>query len=206
MAETKEVFADVSVKRLAKVYAESLLNAAQARSQAAQVLEEIDSLIDDVFKNDLRIEALLSSAAVGRYARKDAIVKTFAGRASKTFYHFLLVLNDHERLDLLRPIRRSLHELNDERTRRLRVHVYSAIPLTDEYQARIRDRIRNFFQLEPVLILYVDDALLGGLKVRIGDTVYDSTVRTRIINLRNQLIARSSHEIQSRRNRFSSAE
>jgi F-type H+-transporting ATPase subunit delta len=42
--------------------------------------------------------------------------------------------------------------------------------------------------------------------LRIGDKVYDATVRTRIDNLRNQLIARSSHEIQSRRDRFSSAE
>jgi F-type H+-transporting ATPase subunit delta len=52
----------------------------------------------------------------------------------------------------------------------------------------------------------VDKDLLGGLKVRIGDTVYDSTVRTRLNNLRNQLIERSSHEIQTGRDRFSSAE
>lgn len=206
MTELKEQFADVSAKRLATIYAEALLNAAQANDQVAVVLEEIDSLIDDIFKNDARLEALLAGAAVGRYARKDAIDKAFAGKASKTFHQFLLVLNEHDRLDLIRSIRWAAHELNDERARRLRVHLYSAVSLNDDFQSRIRVAVQDFFKLEPVLIMHVDPALLGGLKVRIGDTVYDGTVRTRLNNLRNQLMARSSHEIQSRRDRFSSAE
>jgi len=205
MAESTEIPADVSIERLAKIYAEALLNAAQASGQVAQVLEEIDSLVDEVLA-DPRLQSLLGGPAIGRYARKEAIDKTFAGKTSETFYHFLQVLNHHERLELIRPIRRALHELNDERTRRLRVHVYSAVELDDDHQARIREGVHNYFQLDPVLILHVDKDLLGGLKVRIGDTVYDSTVRTRLNNLRNQLIERSSHEIQTRRDRFSSAE
>ena len=122
------------------------------------------------------------------------------------FDHFLLVLNDHDRLDLLRAIRRALHELSDERLRRLRVQVTSAVALSDAFKTRIRDTIQTQFQLEPVLVEKVDPTVLGGMKIRIGDTVYDATLLTRIHNLRNQLIARSSHEIQSRRDRFSSAE
>src|SRR5438552_14904246 len=94
--EPKAQFADVSSKRLAAVYGEALLNAAQAADRVAQVLEEIDSLIDDVFKGHPQLEALLAGAAVGRYTRKDAIDKAFAGKASDTFHKFLLVLNDHD--------------------------------------------------------------------------------------------------------------
>jgi F-type H+-transporting ATPase subunit delta len=206
MTEPKEQFADVSVQRLAKVYAEALLNAAEKAGTVAQVLEEIDSLIDDVFVADPRLEALLAGEAVGRKTRTDAIKKTFADRASEVFFSFLLVLNHHERLDMIRPIRWALHELHDERERRLRVHVYSAIELQQEFQDRIKNGVRTIFKLEPILVMHVDPSLLGGLKIRIGDKVYDGTVRTKIDNLRNQLIARSSHEIQSRRDRFSSAE
>lgn len=206
MVEPKEQFADISVKRLATVYSEALYNAATSAGQSEQVLEEIDSLIDDVFKVDARLEALFAGAAVGRKIRKEAIDKVFQTRASGTFWKFLLVLNDHDRLDLIRPIRRALHELNDERAHLVRVHVYSAIDLSADYQARIADAVRQRFSLEPVLELHKDPALLGGLMIRIGDKVYDATVRTRIDNLRIQLIARSSHEIQSRRDRFSSAE
>jgi len=204
MIEPKEQFADVTVQRLASIYAEALLNA--AGDQSPQVLEELDSLIDDVFKVDRRLEPLIAGAAVGRKTRKEAIEKVFKSRASDTFFKFLLVLNDHERLDLIRPIRRAVHELYDDRARRLRVHVFSAIVLDGEVQDRIRAAVHDFFKLEPILVLHVDPALLGGLKVRIGDKVYDATVRTRIDNLRNHLIARSSHEIQTGRDRFSSAE
>ncbi len=122
------------------------------------------------------------------------------------FWNFLLVLNNHDRLELIRPIRRALHDLHDERAHRLRVHVFSAIDLPDEYQNRIAEAIRQRFSLEPVLELHTDPALMGGIMIRIGDKVYDATVRTKINNLRIQLIASSSHEIQSRRDRFSSAE
>jgi F-type H+-transporting ATPase subunit delta len=204
MTEPKEQFADVTVQRLATIYGEALLNAAGDR--VPEVLEQIDSLIDDVFKIDPRLEALLAGAAVGRKTRHEAIVKTFQGRASEVFFQFLLVLNEHDRLDLLRPIRRAMHELNDERAHRLRVHIYAAIDLNEEFQGRVRAAVQAVFKLEPVLELHKDEALLGGLKLRVGDKVYDATVRTRIDNLRNQLIASSSYEIQSRRNRFSSAE
>src|ERR1017187_8645488 len=119
MTDPKEQFADVSAKRLATIYGEALLNAAEAAHSVPQVLEEIDSLIDDVFKSDARLSTLLSGAAVGRIVRKEAIEKAFKGRAGETFYKFLLVLNDHDRLDLIRPIRSALHELSDDRARRI---------------------------------------------------------------------------------------
>ncbi len=202
MTEPKEKFIDVSVQRLAKVYAEALLNAAERATQADQVIEEIDSLVDDVFKVDPRLETLFSSAVMGRYARESALKKVF-GSATPIFLNFLMVLNHQDRLELIRPIRKALRNLHDERMRRIHVHVHSAVPLADEFQQRIMQAVRDRFKLEPVLILHVDPKLLGGLKIRIGDRQYDATIVTRIDNLRNQLITSSSHEIQSQRNRFS---
>lgn len=206
MIEPKEQFADISAKRVAAIYGEALLNAAEKAGEAPRVLEELDSLIDDLFRNDGRLETLLAGAAVGRNIRAEAIDRAFHGRASATFWHFLRVLNEHDRLELIRPIRRALHDLSEERAHKLRVHVYSAIDLPEDYQKLIGDAVRQDFRLEPVLVLHTDPDLLGGVMVRIGDKVFDATVRTKINNLRNQLIASSSHEIQTRRDRFSTAE
>jgi F0F1-type ATP synthase delta subunit len=49
----------------------------------------------------------------------------------------------------------------------------------------------------------LDPALLGGLVIRVGDTVFDGSVRTRLRRIREQLLQRSTHEIQSRRDQFS---
>ncbi|MBV9464297.1 MAG: ATP synthase F1 subunit delta [Verrucomicrobiae bacterium] len=206
MAETTEEFADISAKRLASVYAQALLNSAEAAHDVPRVLEEIDSLVDDVLAKNAHLRELLFGAAVGRKRREEAIEKAFKGRACDIVFKFLLVLNTHERLDMIRHIRHALHELNDERRRHLRVFVYSAQKLTDDFRKRIADEVQKRFQLDPILVPIVDPTLLGGLKLRIGDQVLDATVRSKLDNLRNQLIEKSSHEIQSRRDRFSSAE
>jgi F-type H+-transporting ATPase subunit delta len=195
---------DVSAQRIAKVYALALLDAAQKAGQVREVLEEFGSLVTDVFNADPRLEVLLSSAAVGRTVRQQSLEKALKGRAHPILYNFLQVVNHHERLELLRPILAAARAIDDERNRRLRVTVSTAIPLDQEFKDRIAGGVRNFFHLEPVLLERVDAALLGGLKVQIGDMVYDGTVRTRIDNLKQQILARSSHEIQSRRDSFSS--
>lgn len=198
--------ADVSARRIAKVYAEGLLNAAEKKGEADAVLAELDSLVRDVFEKEPRLEILLSSAAVGRHARHEALDKVFAGRATTTFANFLHVLNDHERLNLLRPILTAATELYDKRHRRMRVYVDTAVPMPDDIHQRLEAGLREHFHLEPVFIRRVDPALLGGFKIRIGDMQFDATVLNRLGLLRDQILARSSHEIQSRRDRFSTGE
>ncbi len=199
-----QVTADVGAQRVARVYAEALLNAAEKHGQADEVLDELKSLVGDLFQADPQLEAFLVSASIGRNHKAEVIQKAFENRASDLFLDFLLVLNQHERLNLLRPILAAAQEIHDQRARRIRVGVRSAVELTGEQQERLREELRKTWQLEPLLKLNVDPELLGGIVVRVGDWLYDGSVSTRLETIRNQLIARSTHEIQSGRDRFSS--
>src|SRR5262249_12478805 len=167
------------------------------------VLDELDSLIRDLFAADPQFEVFLASGAIGRDQKAKVIRSIFANRASDLFTNFLSVLNHHERLDLLRPLFTAGRALHDQRAHRLRVQVRSAVPLPDDQRDRLIHELRQTFHLEPVLQPQVDPDLLGGMVVRVGDWVYDTSVRTQLETIRNQLIARSSYEIQSGRNRFS---
>jgi F-type H+-transporting ATPase subunit delta len=195
--------ADVSALRIARVYAEALLRAADKQGQADAAREELDSLVDEVFAADGRIEALLASPAVPRPHKAEVVRRAFAG-AGALFLNFLLVLNEHGRLDLLRPIRAAYGELLDRRARRVHVYVRSAVPLGEEQRRRLEGELRDVFRFQPALEERVDPSLLGGLTVRVGDWLYDASLRTRLDNLQNQILARSTHAIQSGRDRFSS--
>jgi F-type H+-transporting ATPase subunit delta len=195
--------ADVNAMRIARIYVEALLAAAQSKGQTDVVLEELDSLLDDVFKSQPQLEILFSGAALGRIPRRDAINKAFANRASETFVSFLHILNEHDRLDLIRSIRHAVHEIDDERKNRLRVLVQSAVPLSDDFRHALTERIRSAFQMEPILDARIAPELLGGMKIRIGDLQVDSSVQNYLENMKKNILARSSHEIQSRRDRFS---
>jgi F-type H+-transporting ATPase subunit delta len=203
--EDFEPIADVSAQRVARVYAEALLNAADKQKQSDEVVEALESLIRDLFQAEPQLEAFLTSSAIGRERKAQLIDKVFESRASDLFVNFLKVLNRHERLNLLRPILAAAKELRDERAKRIRVQVRSAVPLANDQENRLRQQLRDALKLEPVLQTQVDPELLGGMMVRVGDWLYDASVRARLESIRNQLIERSSHEIQSGRDRFSVA-
>jgi F-type H+-transporting ATPase subunit delta len=197
---------DVQSLRVARVYAEGLLNAAAKQGLVRQVLDELDSLVTEVFTHYPGLEAFLGSGAVSRDQKDPVIQKVFQGRASELFTNLLLVLNRHDRLDLLRLVRVAAHDIDNERNKRMRVKVRSAVSLSETQRDRLRQELRQSFQWEPLLEATVDADLLGGMTVQVGDWMYDASVRTRLQRIQNLLIENSSHEIQSGRDRFRSAD
>jgi F-type H+-transporting ATPase subunit delta len=195
---------DVGAQRIAATYALALFDAAQKRGQSGEVLEELESLVHDVFPALPMFEGFLASRAISRKRKPPVIRSALQGRASDLFLNFLLVLNNHERLDLLRPIRSAYRQLYEDRNQQVRVRVRSAAPLPDDQRERLIQELRTRFEREPILETRIDPSLLGGLVVQVGDWLYDGSVRSRLAHIRNQLIERSSYEIQSRRDRFRS--
>jgi F-type H+-transporting ATPase subunit delta len=187
-----ETVLDAGSRRVARVYAESLLNAAAESNQTDQVLEELAELIDRVLGAAPKFEAFLGSGAA-RGRKAEVIRRAFDGRASDLFLNFLLVLNAHRRLDLVRGIRAVATELHAERAGRLRVLVTSAVPLSDDQRERLRQELRARYRKEPVLTARVEPELLGGLVVRVGDWLYDASVRARLETVRQQIIERGRH-------------
>jgi len=197
-----ETVLDDTTRHVARVYAEALYNAADRNGETGQVVEELGDLVSQVFNRDPGVEAFLASPSVSRDRKHEALRKAFEGRASQVLVNFLYVLNDHDRLGLLRALASSYRELYDQRMGRMPVQVTSAVPLAEEQQERLRNELREVFRREPVLATSVDPDLLGGLVVRVEDWVYDASVRTRLETIQKQLIERSSHEIQGGRDRF----
>jgi F-type H+-transporting ATPase subunit delta len=195
--------ADVTAQRVARVYAEALFQAAVKRNAADEVQEDLQALVQDLFRREPLLEQFLGSHAIRPRQRTAVLKSAFEGRTSELLYNFLMVLNSHDRLELLRPILTAFRELNDQRERRIRVQVRTAAPLPDDQRDRLVQELREAFGREPVLEERLTPELLGGLTVRVGDWLYDASIKTELETLRNQLIARSSHEIQSGRNRFS---
>jgi F-type H+-transporting ATPase subunit delta len=193
-----------SERRVARVYAEALLNVAEQRGQADEIAQELQSLVTDVYANAPQIERTLGSPVVKRSAKVPVLEHGFKGKVNDLLFNFLMVLNSKDRLVLIRHAAAAYRDLLDERAKRVRVTVRSAVPLTDEQSARLKQTLAQATGLDPVLLLKVEEDLLGGMIVQVGDQVFDSSVRTRIEAIRNQLLGRSSYEIQTGRDRFSS--
>ncbi len=189
--------------RIARVYGEALLNAAQEAGVVEDVKAELEELIQEVFRLQPRFEAFLASSAVGRNKKEEVLRSTFENRTSPLFFRMLLVLNNHDRLEILRALLIEFTDLYNRRHRRLPVKVRTAVPLSEEQRNRLNDNLRTGFQLEPLLEVEVDPEILGGMILRVGDLVMDASVRGKLEKIQKKLMARSSYEIQSGRDRFS---
>ncbi|MCL2349311.1 MAG: ATP synthase F1 subunit delta, partial [Planctomycetaceae bacterium] len=195
-----EFAADVTVEKIAAVYAEAFLNAVEAKKEPVDdAVDEFDSLVRDVLDRNKKFDAILKSVVIQPDVKLGVVDRVFSGKASATFLSFLKVLAKHARLDLLRVIRLEIHKLNDKRKGRIPVIVTTATEMPAEAFAGLAGRLRAKLGGEPVIQNQIDPNVLGGIVIRVGDTIYDASIATQLLNVRQNMIDRSAHEIQSRR-------
>lgn len=199
------VLEDPSAIAVARVYAEAFLDAA-ATVGVEEALQEFASFLDDVLAVFPDFDALLRSDIISRDDKVAMIDRVVAPSGTELFASFLRVLARHDRLGLLPLILDESQRKNETRTGRERVRVTSAKPISGTALQAVEKRLAEVFPFQPIIETDTDPSLLGGLVIRIGNTVYDSSLRTRLKQLRDRLRERSRYEIQSGRDRFSHPE
>jgi F-type H+-transporting ATPase subunit delta len=116
--------------------------------------------------------------------RLDAILPAESSIRFKQFLGFLLEKGNLRDLD---EIIGSFEGLVERGAERAVAHVTSALELSDEERTQVEDSLRRRFGAGLDFEFQVDQALLGGVRVRVGDTVIDSTVATKLESLRDHL-------------------
>ena len=195
--------ADVGVEPIARVYAQALLGAAEKAGRSEQVLEEFDRLMGDVLARFPKLEAVLRSGLVSVEEKAGILDRVFGGRISPLLLNFLKVVAGRGRLDCLAAIHHQARRLQQQRRGLVRVDVTTAAPLGSELADRIAESLRTVVSGEPLVEQRTEPKLIGGVVVRVGDTVYDGSLANQLQKIRQQMIDSSEHEIQSRRDRFS---
>jgi F-type H+-transporting ATPase subunit delta len=198
------VMEDPSSQAVARTYADALLDAAGTGTDG--VLEELGSFVDDVLDKLPDLREIFFSRIVGREEKLRLIDRVFESRSSPIVANFLRVLVRHDRIELIPLIVREARLRHEVRSGRRRIQIKTAMPLSDQAQERLRTRLAQSLPFDPILETQVDPSLIGGIVIRVADTVYDSSLATRVAQLRERIQQRSLHEIQSGRDRFSSAE
>ena len=196
------VMEDPSAQSVAKVYAVAYLDSAGGSGGDAAV-EELVSFVDDVLTQQTQFDQLLRGSALGRDEKFQLIDRVVGQRGSPLFANFLRVLAKHGRLDLLQGIRRQSEIELERRAGKRRVGVSSATELSAELLASIKSSLATSLGCDPILETRIDPSLIGGVVIRVGDTVYDGSLKTQVKQLRVRLRERCLNEIQRGRDRFS---
>jgi F-type H+-transporting ATPase subunit delta len=199
-----QIEADVGVEHIANVYANALLGATEGAGQTAAVLADFDAVVAEILDRFPKLEAVLASMLVSPEEKSALVDRVLDGRVSVVLVNFLKVVARHGRLDCLRAIHCQTHALYDKLRNRIPVRLTTATPLGPAAVEHIAESLRAKLGGEPVFQQDTDPGLIAGAVIRIGDTVYDGSVANQLQKLRQQVIQRTTHEIQSRRDRFRS--
>ena len=197
-----EFHADVDAEKIAEVYAEAYLNAIAGQGGSGEeAVAEFASLVD-VLKAQPKFGDILASAMVSINEKVDLMKKTIAPQATPLFWNFLQIVAKRNRLDLLLPIFSQIKILLDKRQKRIPVTITTATEIDPQLLSTLSEKLRGVLDGEPVIRTKVNPDVLGGLVVRVGDTVYDASVSAQLQNVCRQMIERSAQNIQSRRESF----
>jgi F-type H+-transporting ATPase subunit delta len=173
------------VEEIAQVYARALWEVASEHDHADEIREQLGEFADAVAENrDLQV--FLFSPYFSTDEKKEGLHKAVTG-ADENLANFLDALIEKHRMPAIFRIRRQYDVLWREANRLLPVQITSAIDLDEQTVKRIGDEIGEQTGQKIELNAEVDPEILGGIVVRVGNSILDASIRNRLEQLRKQV-------------------
>ena len=173
------------MEEIARVYAESLFEVAKANGNLDEVHEQLDE-IADALDSDRDLQVFFFSPYFSSSEKRDGIGKAISG-AEDELVNFLELLAEKHRMPALFRIRRRFDELWAKENERLAVTVTSAIDLDESVIKEIGSEIERKTGKTIDLSSKVDDSIIGGLVLQVGNRVFDASIRHRLDKLRKEV-------------------
>ena len=173
------------MEEIAAVYARSLFEVAKERGKLDLVREQLGEFADALSETrDLQV--FFFSPYFSTAEKEDGLDRVLSD-ADPVIVNFLKLLIEKHRMPALFRIRAVLDELWEEENKLLPVHITSAVELDSRTVKQLVDRIAEQTDRKVDVSSQIDPDILGGIVVRVGNSVLDASVRNRLEQLRRQV-------------------
>lgn len=175
-------------KLVSKTYGEALFDLA-VEEQSLDALAEEAKVVLEAFRENPELSKLLNHPKIVKEEKISVVENIFKGRASDHMVGFLVLVVEKDRHNELEAIiQYFLDKVREEKNIGV-AYVTSAIELGDAQKEQIRQKLLHTTKYTEFEMIYkVDKSLIGGLIIRVGDRVVDSSIRSRINNLSKELL------------------
>lgn len=173
---------------IARNYAETVFALGEKSGNTAQYADLLDAIAAAI-EQEPKVQAVLMSPRVPKQV-KGRILASALPQAPRGFVLFLQAVVKRGRQALFRDIATAYLELLDRKLNRVRAGVTLSHEPNEDMRRAIAEGLRTALGKEVITSFRTDREILGGVVVRVGDRVYDGSVRRRMLKLRRQLLAR----------------
>lgn len=173
------------MEAVAEVYARALFEVAAERGVLDAVREQLGQFVDALSANR-QLEIFFVSPYFSTTEKKDGLSRMVEG-ADETFMNFLETLVERQRMPELFHIKERYEQMWEAEMRLLPVEVTSAVALDEATVRSIGERIGSGTGNRIQLTTVVDPDILGGVVLRVGNTILDGSIRSTLNQLRKQV-------------------
>lgn len=171
---------------IANRYAEALFQLSEDENITKEIYSELHDVVDTV-KNNKDLENVLKSPLVSKGEKKELIEKIFSNKINNNLKNFLKILIEKGRITSLKAIELTFKQLLNDKHNIIEGTVLSAIPMEKIKVKELEEKLSKKYNKNVTLENKVDESILGGVLVRLGNTQIDGSVKTRLNNIKDQL-------------------
>lgn len=172
----------------AKRYARALYEAAKEKNSVNVVMDDLKNAVA-VIENQKDLNVLLNHPNIETSAKTGLLKQIFAGNESDLALNTLVLLVERKRSELIPMVYEQFVKIANEALGRAEATVYSAKALTEEESAAVAAKFTNLTGKSIQITNILEPGLLGGIKVRIGDKLYDGSLSGKLERMEKVLQA-----------------
>lgn len=176
------------VTKAARRYAKALLDLAKERDEVEPVLEDV-SLINNTLKGSRELIVFLRSPIIKYDDKQAALKKLFGEEIQEMTSLFLNLLVKKNRINILDQITEAFIDRYNDYAGIIKIEASVAYPLDDEQRKELQQKLEDQTGKKVDLNIEIDESLMGGIAIRIDDTVIDGSVKNQLQELEEQFLA-----------------
>jgi F-type H+-transporting ATPase subunit delta len=173
------------VEKIARVYAKALFEVAKEKGKLDEIRDQLGQFADAVAESrDLQL--FFFSPYFSSTEKRDGVGRALSG-AEPELVNFLELLAEKHRMPAIFRIRQRFDDLWAQENRQLEVTLTSAVELNPDVVKRVGKEIERQTDRNIELSAEVDEGIIGGLVLRVGNMVLDASVRSKLERLRKEV-------------------
>jgi F-type H+-transporting ATPase subunit delta len=176
-----------SDQTVAKRYAKALFEIASQQNIVSEVEEQLKALVTAI-QGNLDVEKFLHHPNITATAKLDAIKNSFKGELSDAVVNILRLLLERGRQASISALSEGYVKIANEALGRANAIVSSPYPLSDKEAEEITSFFSKLTGKNIRVEQQIDTSLLGGIQVRIGDRLYDGSLKSKLANMEKTLL------------------
>jgi F-type H+-transporting ATPase subunit delta len=175
------------ISNISKRYARAFFDIAAQEKKLENYYNELAQFASFI-NQDKNLREFLANPVFEQAVKKNVVEKLISKlQLSVMTINFLKLLVDKKRIEVLPDITICYRQMMDDVLKKVSVNLKTAFPLSAEMQAYISSSLEKLTGRQVEMTVEKDPALLGGIVIGVGDTLYDGSIKNQLNNMRNLL-------------------